>query len=130
VRAFVDTNVLVRHLTGDPPAQARRATGFLSDRHDLFLADLILAELVYVLESFYERPRDEVAMLARSLLAMPAIRTIDDLMLLRAIEIYEVDRVGFADAYLSAAAETSQVPRIVSFDRRLDRIRSIKRIEP
>lgn len=29
VTAFVDTNVLVRHLTGDPPAQAARATRYL-----------------------------------------------------------------------------------------------------
>lgn len=28
--AFVDTNVLVRHLVGDPPEQARRATAALA----------------------------------------------------------------------------------------------------
>jgi predicted nucleic acid-binding protein len=52
VSAFVDTNVLVRHLTGDPPALAKRATALLRDGSELFLADLIVAETVYVLESF------------------------------------------------------------------------------
>ena len=28
--AFIDTNVLIRHLTGDPPEQAARATRLLS----------------------------------------------------------------------------------------------------
>lgn len=130
VRAFVDTNVLVRHLTGDPPAQARRATAFLAGRHELILMDLVLAELVYVLESYYERPREEVAMLARSLLALPSMLTADDLLLLRALELYEVERLGFAESYLAAAAETSEVVRIASFDRRIDRLRSIKRVEP
>ena len=40
LRAFVDTNVLVRHVTGDPPAQARRATALLAsgDFHRPYLA--------------------------------------------------------------------------------------------
>ena len=57
VTAFVDTNVLVRHLTGDPPSQAIRATRYLQRADELLLPDLILAEVAYVLESFYETPR-------------------------------------------------------------------------
>jgi len=130
VRGFVDTNVLVRHLTGDPPAQARRATAWLAGRHQLILVDLVLAELVYVLESFYERPRGEVAALARSLLAMESIQPADNLLLLRALELYESARLDFADAYLVASAELSGIDRIASFDRRIDRVASIARVEP
>jgi hypothetical protein len=39
--AFLDTNVLIRHLTGDPPAQARRATAFLAAADELLVPDLI-----------------------------------------------------------------------------------------
>ncbi len=66
MRAFVDTNLLIRHFTGDPPAQAERATAFLGADHDLILPDMILAEMVYVLESYYEHPRSHVAEAARS----------------------------------------------------------------
>ena len=55
--AFVNTNVLVRHLTGDPPAQARLATRYLKQVEQLLLPDLILAEVAYVLESYYEVAR-------------------------------------------------------------------------
>ena len=55
--AFIDTNILVRHLTGDPPDMAARASRFLAEEHDLLLADLVVAETIYVLESFYEAPR-------------------------------------------------------------------------
>ena len=48
--AFLDTNVLVRHVTGDPPELAERATRFLATAEDLLLPDLILAEVAYVLE--------------------------------------------------------------------------------
>lgn len=40
VSAFVDTNILIRHLTGDPPAMAAQATSFLESESELLLADL------------------------------------------------------------------------------------------
>ena len=70
--AFVDTNILVRHLTGDPPAMAARATAYLASADELYLPDLIVAETVYVLESYYEVPRPQVAMAMRSLIAFDA----------------------------------------------------------
>ncbi|MBW3641154.1 MAG: PIN domain-containing protein, partial [Actinobacteria bacterium] len=51
VSAFVDTNILVRHLTGDPPELAARAAAYLRAEPELLLTDLIVAETVYVLES-------------------------------------------------------------------------------
>ena len=128
--AFVDTNVLVRHLTGDPPSEARRATRYLERADELLLADLILAEVTYVLESFYEVARSQVAATLRSILAFPAIRVLDAELLHRAIEVYEVDRLDFADAYLVASAERTGIGIIASFDRSIDRIGTVRREEP
>ena len=128
--AFLDTNVLIRHLTGDPPAQARRATAFLERADELLLPDLIVAEAVYVLESFYELQRRRVAVLVRAIIAFPAIVVADDPLLLRALELYEVARIDFAEAYLIAHAEASGVEKIASFDRTIDRITTVRRIEP
>jgi predicted nucleic-acid-binding protein len=130
MRALLDTNVLIRHLTGDPPAQAKRATAFLDAGHELILTDLVLAEMVYVLESFYEVPRADIARMARALLAFPSVAVADHDVLLRAVEIYEVVRLDFAEAYLVALAELSGVSRVASFDRDIDRVRGIQRIEP
>jgi predicted nucleic acid-binding protein len=130
VSAFVDTNVLVRHLTGDPPAMAARATAFLRSERDLFLTDLVTAETVYVLESFYEVPRGEIATAIRSLIAFGSIVCVDPALLLRAVEVYETDRIDFAEAYLVACAESTRVGRIASFDRSVDRVKTVERIEP
>ncbi len=128
--AFVDTNILVRHLTGDPPRQAARATRFLAEAEDLFLVDLIVAEVVYVLESFYEVRRPQVAELVRAILAFDAIRVVDEEVLLRAVEVYEVERLDFAEAYLVANAERSGIDAVASFDRSIDRVTTVRRIEP
>ena len=129
VSAFVDTNILVRHLTGDPADLAERATAFLASERELSVADLIVAETVYVLESFYKTPRSQVADAIRSLLAFGPVVTVDPAVLLRAVEVYETDRLDFAEAYLVACAETTGVMPVASFDQSLDRVATIERLE-
>jgi predicted nucleic acid-binding protein len=128
--AFVDTNILVRHLTGDPPEMARRATAYLRAEAGLLLTDLVVAETVYVLESFYETPREDVARVVRSLIAFESVVCVDPPLLLRAIEVYELDRLDFAEAYLVACAESTGVGRIASFDRSPDRVDTVECVEP
>lgn len=128
--AFVDTNVLVRHLTGDPPDMAAAATAYLRTEAELLLTDIVAAETVYVLESFYEAPRAQVAQALRSLVAVDSVVCVDPALLLRSVEVYETDRVDFAEAYLVACAESTGVGRVASFDRSLDRVETIERIDP
>ena len=66
----------------------------------------------------------------RSALVFPAIRVDDQELLLRALEIYEVDRLDFAEAYLVATAERLGIPAVASFDRSIDRLDTVNRIEP
>ena len=127
---FVDANILVRHLTGDPPDLDARATRYLGAADELLLPDLILAEVAYVLESFYEAPRAQVARAIRAVLAFPAIRVLDADLLQRAVEVYEVHRLDFADAYLVASAERTGIGVIASFDRTIDRVATVRREEP
>lgn len=127
---FVDTNVLVRHLTGDPPDLAARASRFLAEADLLLLSDLILAEIVYVLGSVYQAERPKIASALRSILAFERIHTVDAELLQRAVEVYEIDRLDFAEAYLVASAERSGVGTIASFDRSIDRVTTVRRIEP
>jgi predicted nucleic-acid-binding protein len=101
-----------------------------SREQQLLLTDLVLAECVYVLDSFYEVERPRVAELMRSALSLRSIKTIDPASLLRALEIYELDRVDFAEAYLVAQAETTGVREVLCFGRSIDRIKSVTRREP
>ncbi len=126
---LLDTNVLVRHLTGEPSDQPRRATAFLDTDEPLELPALVVAELVYVLESVYEQSRRQVAALVRAVLAHPPVNAAEEPALLRAVELYETVGVHFAEAYLAALAEQGD-RRVASFDRDLDRVPTITRIEP
>ena len=109
---------------------AARATAYLRSERELLLTDLVAAETVYILESFYEASREQVAVALRSLVAFDSIVSVDPALLLRAIEVYETDRLDFAEAYLVACAESTGVGRIASFDRSIDRVHTVERIEP
>ena len=55
---------------------------------------------------------------------------LDPALLLRALEVYETDRLDFAEAYLVAQAERSGVGVVASFDKAIDRVRTVRRLEP
>jgi len=102
--------------------QARRATAFLAAADELLVPDLIIAEVVFVLESFYEVGRKRVAELVRAVIGFPTIVVVDAPLLLRALEVYEVNRIDFAEA--------GGVETIASFDRTIDRVTTVRRLEP
>lgn len=109
---------------------AARATAYLAEAAELYLTDLIVAETVDVLESFHEAPREQVATAMRSLVSMRSVVTVDPALLLRAIEVYETDRLDVAEAYLVARAESTSIGRVASFDRSIDRVHTVDRVEP
>ncbi len=130
MKAVLDTNVLVRHLTADPPEQAARATAFLAGAEELLLSDIVVAELVYALETVYRVERTQIAKLVRAVIAFPAIVVLDEALLLRALELYERERLDFVTAYLAASAERSGIGAVASFYRSLERIESVRLVEP
>ena len=84
-----------------------------------------------MLESFYEVPSGRVAELMRAAIALRTIKTLDSATLLRALEVYEVDHLDFAEAYLVVAqTEATGVEAILSFDKSIDRISTVTRHEP
>jgi predicted nucleic acid-binding protein len=109
---------------------AGKATAALSSGETLLLTDLVFAECVYVLRSFYEATPTTVASLMRSALALSSVRVVDKRTLLRALTIFEFEGLHFADAYLAALAEATGVGEILSFDRSIDRLATVERREP
>ena len=128
--AVLDTNVLIRHLTGDPPEMAAKASAYLFSGRDLVLSDLVVAEIVYVLESFYQQTREQLAGLVAAVVSSSRFQVQDRALLIRSLEIYLDYNIDFTEAYLVATAEQTGIAEIASFDRAIDRVPTITRIEP
>ena len=102
----------------------------LESGEGLLLVDLVVAECVYVLQSVYGVEPARVGELLEGVISLDSVRVVDAALLTRALDIYATAGIGFADAYLAASAELSDVGAVISFDRGLDRIATVRRIEP
>jgi predicted nucleic acid-binding protein len=131
---FLDTNVLVRHLTQDSAELSPRATSFLQrlERGELTvrIADTVVFETVFLLERRYRRPRPDIAEAVMALLALPAIELPDKQRIAQAFDLYLNSRLSFADAYHVVIMEQLGIEEVVSFDRDFDRVPGIRRVEP
>ena len=110
----VDTNVVVRYLTGDDPAQAARARAVI-DVGDVFVGTAVLLESDWVLRSVYGFSGPEVAGALRALAGLPNVSVESPAMLAEALDRAE-NGMDFADAlHLGAAA---QCETMLTFNRR------------
>jgi len=134
VTAILDTNVIIRHLTGEPIDQGQAASRFLADSASLVLTDVVAAETVYVLQSVYKTPRPVIATALRALVAMRTVTAERPQIIRRSIDLFELQGMDFTDAYLVAFAEVHGVPRVASFDRGIDKAAgtasAIERLDP
>lgn len=121
-RVFADTNLFLRYLTNDVPVQAdaveallrRAAAGEIA----LVVNSLVMAEIVWTLESFYSLPRPDVQARVLAILNTPGLEIADATLLLRAIHWYVEKNVDFADAYNAAWLLSQGIKTAYTFDRK------------
>lgn len=107
-RLRVDANVMLRFLTGEPEALARRSAGLMRSAEDgevlLVLSSLVVAEVVWVLKSFYRRSLREIAEVLIPLLSADGVEVQEKEILIFAIELARDKNVDFVDAVLALEA--------------------------
>lgn len=109
----IDTNVVVRYLTGDDPDQAARARGIV-DTEEVFACTTVLLETAWVLRSVYGFAGEEVAAALRAFSGLPSVAVEDPSLLAVALDRAEKG-MDFADAlHLGAAAHCETM---FTFDR-------------
>jgi predicted nucleic-acid-binding protein len=119
-RRLVDTNLIVRYLVQDNEKQAKTAGKLFDacDRGDVVIVALpaVLAECVFVLESFYEHPRGDIASALGKLISSPGVEISVPAIHLDALDRYRKTRVHFVDCVIAATAAAENMP-VASFDR-------------
>jgi predicted nucleic-acid-binding protein len=92
----VDTNILVRILTNDDPAQARRAIELLKS-DGIFIPKTVLLETEWVLRHAYGIARSSIITGFQKLLGLSNVSVEDPDSIYHAISWYE-NKLDFADA--------------------------------
>jgi predicted nucleic acid-binding protein len=118
-RRLVDTNVIVRHLTQDHPKHAAMAGKLFSacDRGEVTLIILpaVLAECVFVLESFHNRSHSDIGQVLARLISSPGVEIDSRPVHLDALERYAKSKLHFVDCTIAAAAAASGTS-VATFD--------------
>ena len=118
---FLDTNVIIRYLTGDHPDMLESATQIIEEVDDLKITEGVLGETVFVLLSVYEMPRSQVIDRVMALVQKDNISTyaLDKNLVLQGLEMCRPSgRVSIGDAMIWVAARTDGASAIYTFDQR------------
>ncbi len=121
-RAIIDTNLLVRYLTEDDPLKANEVRRLLLKAGQgevrLLIPSVVIAELVWVLQSFYKLERGEIVPLLNAILRTSGVEVSDKAIVSDAISIYGNEAIDFIDAWIVAYANAAEVRAIYTFDRK------------
>ncbi|MFL6203474.1 MAG: PIN domain-containing protein [Thermoanaerobaculia bacterium] len=121
-RVFVDTNVFLRFLTGDDPVKAEKARRlFASTVAGELVAEtslLVIAEIVWTLESYYGLAHGEVAEHVATILTTPNLECPHKDVLFEALLAYTERNVDFIDAYHAVLLGRRRDISVATFDRK------------
>lgn len=116
----LDTNILVRYLTQDDPDQSRKATNeiekVLSAGHMFFIADIVMCELVWVLETAYGYDRREIVPVLENILRTKQFQFEDKDLLWKSLADYRNKKGDFADNLIGHASYKAGCREILTFD--------------
>lgn len=111
----LDTNVIVRFLTGDDQAQFEKATALFSTENIIITASVIL-ECEWVLRYAYQFKQPEITTAFQSLFGLPNVRLEEPLVISNAIDWHQ-NGMDFADALHLAQSKDAEA--FVTFDKKL-----------
>lgn len=119
----LDTNVLVRFLREDDEAQFRAAAAVVSRAgragEQLFVSDVALCEVVWVLSASYDVPKPEIVAILRKLLHSRQLTFRASDVLVRALEAYAAGKGDFADYVIREDAAAAGCDSVATFDKAL-----------
>ncbi|MBL9171801.1 MAG: PIN domain-containing protein [Verrucomicrobiales bacterium] len=129
----MDANVVLRFLTQDHPARSKAATALFAKAKNrevtLALDPVILAEVIYNLEAYYQKSREEIANTLLQMVTSLGVAMDPHGTVINALLRYKNQPVDFPDAWLASLAGEQKL-QAASFDKDLDRFSDVTRHEP
>lgn len=123
----LDTNVLVRYITQDEPAQAAAATELLESRISTeqpgHVAQVVLTELVWVLDRGYGYAKPDLIRVVRELLSVRELNIEKADEAWAAVQAFETGQADFADYLIGISGRSAGCSTTFTFDRRAARSR-------
>lgn len=117
----LDTNILVRYFTLDDPSQTARAgevMDSLTAEEPGFISSIVLAELVWVLESFYKLTKTEIVGCLETLLRSKELSVEKAEIAWQALNTFRKGRSGYSDCLIERTAHAAGCRHTLTFDQK------------
>ena len=118
----IDTNLLVRYLTDDEPQKTKAVDTLLNSARKgeikVLIPSIVIAELVWVLESFYKMMADDITGLVEAILNTPGVDTQDKLVIKGALKLYRSNKIDLIDGWIIEFAKVKGAKKIYTFDKK------------
>jgi predicted nucleic-acid-binding protein len=122
----LDTNVLLRFLVEDDADQHARAAALvrraLRSGEDLFVAKIVLCEVIWVLQRSYGVDRQGLVEVVEGLLRTRSFVLEDREEVRRALERFAEGMAGFSDLLIVESGRAADCKGLATFDRKLLRL--------
>ena len=120
--AVIDTNVLIRYLTNDEPQKAKAVESLLNKASDgglrILIPSIVIAELVWVLESYYRMEAEGIAELVEAILSTPGVEVTDKGIIASALKLYRDNSIDLIDAWIISFVKERDIKTIYTFDKK------------
>ena len=130
-KAVIDTNLLVRYLINDDQKKAEAVDNLLDRAAKgevrIIVPSVVIAELVWVLESFYQLKAGAILELVEAIINTSGLDVTDKSTIIPALRLYKSKKIDFIDAWIIEFAKERGVKAIYTFDKR--HFRDIEGIE-
>ncbi|MBI4276917.1 MAG: type II toxin-antitoxin system VapC family toxin [Armatimonadetes bacterium] len=126
----IDTNILVRYLTRDEPAQWARAQRYIQDTgaagEQCLINVIVLCETVWILRSFYGVQRDTIAAVLEKILTARQFEVEDKDLAWAALREYRATGADFADCLIGQRNRMAGCDETATFDKALRHLEHFK----
>ena len=129
---FIDSNIFLRTLIKEDEKSFKECYQFLNlvqeNKIKAFTSSLILAEINWVLESFYKFKKSEIIKALKSILNLKGLKIVDKTKPILAVEIFQNFNVKFIDALIASNPQIFKKQAIViSYDKDFDKMKIIRK---
>lgn len=117
----IDTNVLIRYITQDDPAQSQIATKFIENECSAknlgLINNIVLCEVVWVLKQAYKYDKSTIIAVLRNLLSCSEIEILDRDCAWNAFQEFIAGKADFSDYFIAQINKQHNAQYTVTFDK-------------
>jgi predicted nucleic-acid-binding protein len=131
---FLDTNIFIRYFEQEDEKKAldveKLFERLVDGRVSCFTNSMVIAEIVWTLEKYYEWEKEEVCENIEIILNTPNIRIASRNIIKNAISTYKNTNIDYIDSYNHACIKAHDASQIYSYDQHFDGLDDLERLIP